>query len=103
MSKIKDGNQIIFPKERPGRIYTPFEQTIVDVLEPIYQENCKTIQGYLDELPPGSYIGRFKDDPELYEVVIRKPDNGEIAVRSTTVASAYDEAMKIAVARRLIP
>lgn len=69
---------------------TPFEQAIHDAFEPIYQKECTTIEGYLSELPIGSYV-RTKNG--LFEVSVYHA-GGLFSFNAPKFADAYSQAME---------
>ena len=70
------------------------EEAIHAVLEPLYQADCATIQGYVDELPMGSYIQKMKDG--CYSVKVYRPmsKGGFVIFTEGSFAAAYEKAMK---------
>lgn len=70
---------------------TPFEQSIIDAFEPVYQRICKDTEGMIDELPPNSSIGSHGND-----YIVRTPIGIAIAA---TVAEAYKAAMEMVSAK----
>ena len=70
-----------------------YVQVIESHLEPIYQEHCSIIEGYLSELPIGSYFQRLKSG---YSVKVWRPlsEGSWLTITEDRLADAFEKAAK---------
>jgi hypothetical protein len=69
------------------------EEAIHAVFEPLYQADCTTIQGYLDELPTGSYFQKMSGRYSV-KVRVKLSEGGWRIFTEGSFAAAYEKAMK---------
>lgn len=79
--------------ESLDKVMSQLLKEIDETLEPLYQSDCSLIEGYLGELPSGSYFQKVKGG---YSVKVYQPmsKGGWQIFNEATFAAAYERAMK---------